>query len=309
MAEVEIKIPVMGDSITEAVILLWKFEEGDEVEQDDIIMEIESDKATVEIPSPVSGFLARKLVNVKDIIKIGEAIAIIETDRNKQPKREGLSNKGIHSVMLKLGVICEHCNNAIPVNGFIEEVKCAQCNETTLLSGKLRWAEILNYQNPSIDIFSATKKHKPGEGDYGAWQPVKLKTFRKWPACSHCKNPYTADEMENAVENNGHLVCTKCTTSYQMKPAPEFIKNVFSEVLYSVDKLPPNTDVSGNDILSSAPVVMACMSCGGSLSIDGTSRLVPCKFCSSNNYLPDGLWFALHPQPKMEDWFIVFGSK
>jgi hypothetical protein len=51
-------------------------------------------------------------------------------------------------------------------------------------------------------------------------------------------------------------------------------------------------------------MVMACMSCGASLKIDGSSRTVDCTFCSTSNYLPDGLWLRMHPAPRME-WFLL----
>lgn len=57
------------------------------------------------------------------------------------------------------------------------------------------------------------------------------------------------------------------------------------------------------------PTVMACMSCGGSLPVDGSARLVTCQYCDANNYLPDGLWLALHPAAKRETWYVVFDEE
>lgn len=311
MAEVELKVSGVPETTTQMVLLKWLVELGQDIEQNQPIAEVETDKATIEVMAPIDGFLSMKIFNEGDIITLNDAIGIIEMDRSVTPRirrrsEDADESNRLHTVMLRLGVICDHCNNAIPVNGFVELVKCYQCHETTQLSGKLRWHQLLNYHNPSIDIFRATKKHKVGEGDYGAWQPVKLKSWRRWPECKSCHNEFGQTDFEMASKNNGLLICNKCSTTAQLKPAPNYIKKVFPEVIYSLDKLPENMDHGGVQIKGSNPIVIACMSCGGSLAIDGTARLVPCKFCNSSNYLPDDLWLALHPQPKMEDWFIVF---
>lgn len=301
MAEIDVKFPEMGEGSIEAVILNWHVEVGDPVEEGQTIVEIETDKATIEVPSPEKGFLKQRLADKGDVIKNTDSICVIENDISKlvQSQNQPLS------VMVRVGVLCERCNNVIPVNGFVEEVKCGKCMETTQLSGRLKWSEILNYHNPGIDVFSATKKHKQGEGDYGAWQPVKLKTWRKWPAC-RCSHEFNEKEVETAVNNTGEITCTECKAVTVLKPVPGFIQKQFPQVLFSVDELPHGMSQADGKINGLAPVVMKCMSCGGTLSVDGSVRLVPCKFCSSSNYLPDDLWLALHPQPVMKDWYILF---
>jgi DNA-directed RNA polymerase subunit RPC12/RpoP len=310
MDELELLAPKLTNAVNEMVVLEWLVADGAEVQKDQPIMLVETDKANLEIRSHIEGFVRMEPLKKGDVIQVGQKLALIVPSPFYIPPKKIVESgemDDLYAVTLRLGVICEHCNSAIPVNGFVNEVKC-KCNETTVLQGKLRWEEILNYQNPGIDIFKATKKHNPGEGDYGAWQPVKLKTWRKWPECVSCKKSFNQDEVRDAVHNGGVLDCKQCSAKQQMKPAPEFIKKVFPDVLYSVDELPVDTNVSGGHIASSKPIVMSCMSCGGSLSIDGTARLATCNFCGSGNYLPDDLWFSLHPQPKMEDWVIVYGS-
>ena len=53
------------------------------------------------------------------------------------------------------------------------------------------------------------------------------------------------------------------------------------------------------------PGSFACMSCGGGLEVDGTTRTVTCRFCSGSNDLPDGLWLRLHPQQTVQTFFVV----
>lgn len=75
----EIKIPEVGESITEVVIGSWLKSDGDYVEQDEIIAEIETDKATQEFPAEASGVLRIK-ANEGDTVAVGAVIATIDTD-------------------------------------------------------------------------------------------------------------------------------------------------------------------------------------------------------------------------------------
>lgn len=80
MAQVELIMPKMGESIIEATILNWVKKEGDSVAVDETILEIATDKVDSEIPSPVDGKIAKILFNVDDVVEIGKVIAIIETE-------------------------------------------------------------------------------------------------------------------------------------------------------------------------------------------------------------------------------------
>ena len=55
---------------------------------------------------------------------------------------------------------------------------------------------------------------------------------------------------------------------------------------------------------SAQPLVFACMSCGGGLKVDGTSRVVACRFCNDSNFLPDTLWLQMHPALKRR-WLVI----
>lgn len=74
-------MPKMGESIVEATILNWVKNVGEEVEEDETILEIATDKVDSEIPSPVSGKIIELLYKVDDVVEIGKVIAIIETDQ------------------------------------------------------------------------------------------------------------------------------------------------------------------------------------------------------------------------------------
>ncbi|MEI7802938.1 MAG: dihydrolipoamide acetyltransferase family protein, partial [Bacteroidota bacterium] len=79
MAEVELIMPKMGESITEATILKWLKNEGDKVELDEAVLEIATDKVDSEVPSPFAGTVSKILYKVGDVIAVNKPIAIIST--------------------------------------------------------------------------------------------------------------------------------------------------------------------------------------------------------------------------------------
>jgi 2-oxoglutarate dehydrogenase E2 component (dihydrolipoamide succinyltransferase) len=76
MAEIEILLPKMGESVAEATIIKWLKSEGDSVEADEPIVEIATDKVDSEVPAPEDGILVRVLVNEDDVVQVGDPIAI-----------------------------------------------------------------------------------------------------------------------------------------------------------------------------------------------------------------------------------------
>lgn len=80
MAKFELKLPQMGESVAEATIISWLKEVGDTIEADEAVLEIATDKVDSELPSEVDGVLVEILFNVDDVVKVGQTVAIIETE-------------------------------------------------------------------------------------------------------------------------------------------------------------------------------------------------------------------------------------
>jgi len=84
---IEIKIPAIGESITEVTLAGWHVEDGDFVEEGDILADIESDKATVELPAESSGTI-KLIAEEGSDLKIGEVIASLEEGEGAPKKKE-----------------------------------------------------------------------------------------------------------------------------------------------------------------------------------------------------------------------------
>ena len=80
MAKFELKLPKMGESVAEATITNWLKKVGESIAADEAVLEIATDKVDSEVPSEVSGTLVEILFQVDDVVKVGQTIAIIETE-------------------------------------------------------------------------------------------------------------------------------------------------------------------------------------------------------------------------------------
>lgn len=78
MSENPILVPKMGESINEATVIRWLKNVGDKIEKDEPIVEIATDKVDNEIPSPAEGILTQQLFQDGDVVKVGEAIAMMQ---------------------------------------------------------------------------------------------------------------------------------------------------------------------------------------------------------------------------------------
>ena len=80
MSKFELKLPKMGESVAEATLTAWLKDIGDTIEFDEAVVEIATDKVDSEVPSEKKGVLIEKCFEINDVIKVGQTIAIIETD-------------------------------------------------------------------------------------------------------------------------------------------------------------------------------------------------------------------------------------
>ena len=88
----KVKVPTVGESITEVTIATWLKKDGDHVEMDEVIAELESDKATFELPAPKAGAL-KILKEEGDTVPIGEVICEIDTSAKGSSKSESSKEK------------------------------------------------------------------------------------------------------------------------------------------------------------------------------------------------------------------------
>ena len=87
MSKFELKLPKMGESVAEATITSWLKEIGDQIEMDEAVLEIATDKVDTEVPCEFEGVLIEKFFEVDDIVQVGQTIAIIEVSADDSSKQ------------------------------------------------------------------------------------------------------------------------------------------------------------------------------------------------------------------------------
>ena len=98
MGKLFVKLPSMGESIDEATLTSWLKDVGDKIEIDDSIVEVSTDKVDSDVPSGVSGILVEKKFKVNDVIKVGEVIAVIDSENQESINNEDLEVKKTETV-------------------------------------------------------------------------------------------------------------------------------------------------------------------------------------------------------------------
>ena len=83
----KIFVPVLGESITEATVAKWLKNEGDMVEADEPIVELETDKVNLEVPSPINGTLQDIVAKDGDVVEVGALLAAVGENGTKEPKK------------------------------------------------------------------------------------------------------------------------------------------------------------------------------------------------------------------------------
>ena len=98
MAEIEIRLPKMGESVTEATITNWLKKPGDNVALDEPLVEVATDKVDNELPSEAEGILVKQLFHKDDVAQVGDVIAIISTDGESNQPDAGIDTNSTQEV-------------------------------------------------------------------------------------------------------------------------------------------------------------------------------------------------------------------
>lgn len=190
------------------------------------------------------------------------------------------------------------------LNAFTENILCSSCGKTNEFPAET-WQSLLE------DAVKEAPKFKIGEGQpstiFKGEYNYSFVYGRQEPRCGKCKENIDVSKIEE-YGSSGNITCVKCSNMIFIRKPSEMVSKMFSSVKYLIgeddDLLSVNK--SNEKLPSSAkPVLFTCPSCAGNLKIDGSDRMVTCQFCDSQIYLPDDLWFRLHPPKTVERWYMM----
>ncbi len=89
----KILVPTLGESITEATVAKWLKNKGDSVESDEPIVELETDKVNLEVPSPVKGILSEINVNDGQVVEVGATLGVVMQDNAQKTKSKNIQSE------------------------------------------------------------------------------------------------------------------------------------------------------------------------------------------------------------------------
>ena len=185
MAQFEVIMPKMGESIEEATITKWFVKAGDKVVEDDVLLEIATDKVDSEIPSPVEGVITKLLYQQDEIVPVGSVIAIINLDMSALPAEEEESpEKQATSTVQSSVAVKETIENKKTVHSKIETSDASSRFYSPLVR------KIASEEKISQSVLDTI----PGSGKDGRVQKQDILTF--------LKNNKTENRSEKPVESS-----------------------------------------------------------------------------------------------------------
>ena len=91
----KVNVPALPESVADATILTWHKSPGDKVERDENLVDLETDKVVLEVPSPMDGVLGQVAVNEGDTVQAGDLLAVIEAGAAAQPAKKPAGESGL----------------------------------------------------------------------------------------------------------------------------------------------------------------------------------------------------------------------
>lgn len=164
MSQFEVIMPKLGESITEATITKWFKKENDLIDEDEVLLEIATDKVDSEIPSPVAGKIVKILYNEGDVVPVGKIIAVISLSgedapesKSEQPAEKAKSEPEVKAIATATKTQTETKSDRFysPLVRTIAKEENVSNDELESISGtgqngRVRKDDILNYvQNKS----------------------------------------------------------------------------------------------------------------------------------------------------------------
>ncbi len=224
MGLMKVALPAMGEGIFEATVTQWLVSVGDNVEEDDSLVEVATDKVDSEVPAPVSGIIKEILVQADEVAKVGQELVVIQTDAIDA----GVANKdvivakeivisSIESQSEEVNFLSDSQKPSIPFKlqsgQFLsplvrriadkEGVSLNQLNEIvgTGLKGRITKDDILNYINTKpISDKSAIKPVKINTHDSQSVEVIEMSRMRSIIAENMVKSKQTAPHVTSFHE-------------------------------------------------------------------------------------------------------------
>ena len=199
----------------------------------------------------------------------------------------------------KIKMDCPDCGHPVLINGPMRQIKCSACSSKVQIEEDI-WESIIESSTGAGGSSSIISRSN-----------FKFEYKRFEPCCSGCNNKLDVGKVETG--GTEPLVCEKCGVKNNTFSCPEWLSKFKVNDLHARQVFCAETEGFGdivNEKQKIKPIAVNCVSCGAVLTIDTeTPRNATCGHCDTVQYLPDGLFLALHPVKKIKKWYLRFGKE
>ncbi|MGC9367492.1 MAG: hypothetical protein ACP5FK_10705 [bacterium] len=211
-------------------------------------------------------------------------------------------------ILIEAKTKCPSCSSMIALNAMVDKITCTACgnickftmdNWETIIGNALEEVPYMEeLEGSSSTIFSGNYNY---EIVYG----------RQHPSFRDDKQKIDIDQAIKQIVQ-GWIANPLTGKKFSVRAVPQKYQLKFPGIKYlfcEQFELLPTSPLTEDQIETKSktePVYFNCPKCGGGLEIDGSQRLVNCRFCHASAYIPDDLWLILHPVKTVSRWYIWF---
>lgn len=226
MATKEIKMPHLGESVTEAAIVQWLVKPGDSVKRYDPLMEVVSDKVTTEVPSDFDGVVKEFLISLDTDVPIGTAVMTLETEETTEKTEEAT-----------LAPVKEASAEQAQEHETVETTSTATSHQKN--NGRYSPAVLKIAQEKKIDLTQVTGTGRDGRitrKDVTNFTPTQARTPEK--TVSPGTSPSISEEPVASQNESAATASPTETTTDKIVSADPVRKAIAKKMVQSVNEIP-----------------------------------------------------------------------
>ena len=196
---------------------------------------------------------------------------------------------------------CPKCGNPIYLNGPTAEILCSYCLEEYTINKDIPLDLVLT-------PFNELNKASGNDISYDCFS-YNYTFGQSAPRCPSCKEKLNKKRLIGIGDSDiWNVQCESCGEKIQCGKIPTWIQKKVPSAKIAINALFEIQKVKEEETPKISGIVFSCPKCGGGLDIDGKDRMIKCKFCDSNVYLPDDLWLRLHPVKTVKRWYVGYSE-
>jgi predicted RNA-binding Zn-ribbon protein involved in translation (DUF1610 family) len=213
----------------------------------------------------------------------------------------------MNSIAVEIKIECKSCGNSIAMNALNTEFECKSCFEYI----KLSHGSLAGYIKEIIKrVLEKNENRLKVTGNIIPFYLEGMQCNRLYGRTFPIFNGIQLD-METIIKNAEAGFVLIGENKILIRPVPQNFADQLAPVKYLVGEdeeqmthLPGDT--RKKNLEGGVPILFSCLACGGSLTADGTTRILECTYCKNSSYIPDALWLKFHPVSRVKRWYLIF---